>query len=395
MKKSLLVFSAILLSTTVVFAKKIDFDTPVKWNSKVITSALTLAGLVDSDAAHYDIKITRQRILADLLERESFSLHTATTVCMNKCNMSDFLRNGLGQSHQKCPALCTSFASNIIKENNKLATKIPSANSTNFAFESLQGKPLEVCRSIVGNAKASGMSFPMLCGGNCKRFGNDILMVTDLQKTVNYKVNDFCDGVKKAVEYFYVFSSDRQAEDVSSLNESARMVKLHEAQTKPASDYLKGKSDQEKENTKRDYEARIAPLKKQYAEEVEKIGYCKVGTLLKLRGDCKKQARKFAQECRCKIKGYTDRKELERSTSRYITTECYMGDPDYQESESMFYAFTPHEYVPTFEDCMATFNEKHCSSSIKNLWPASKDDLKYESNATTASSYNCQSFYGE
>lgn len=376
MKKKIFILGVFVTSSTALFAKQIDFDTPVKWNSDVIASALTNSGFVDSGSANWDVKVTRQRILADLLEQETFSLRTAATVCMNKCNMSDFLRQGRGQSHKKCPELCTSFVNNIIKVNNSSAYNIPVATSK-ASFKSLQGIPEDVCKKLVTDAAKSGMSFPMLCGGHCKYFGNDTLIVTNLENTKEYTVDDFCNNVEKDRDYIYVLSDSSHAQDVSSLSEKDRVVELRNARTKPASDYLAEKARQEKEKAQREYEKRIAPMKNQYSDDVEKNGFCGEN-ILRLRGDCRRQARKLAQQCRCKVKGYTSQTTFHYETGIGSLTGCWMGNPGYRNGDYTDYEYTPYEYTPTFEDCKATFNETTCGSSMTDLWD---------------SSYDCQQFY--
>ena len=49
MKKMLT--SILVLSTGIAFAKNIDFDTVIKWNSEVISTALTKAGFITSNNA--------------------------------------------------------------------------------------------------------------------------------------------------------------------------------------------------------------------------------------------------------------------------------------------------------------------------------------------------------
>ena len=212
MKKSWLIFGMIVLPSTIVFAKKIDFDTPVKWNANVVSTALTNVGLIDS--GNWDVRTTRNRILENLLARDAFSLREATTVCMDKCNMSDFLRQGQGQSHKKCPAICSSFVSNIIKVNNEQFTAIPGVSATSDSFSNLQGKSVDVCRKLMSDATKSGITYPVLCGGRCGYVGQDKIKITDLTKTKEYEVDDFCNNSKKGKDYFYILSDAKGAQDV-------------------------------------------------------------------------------------------------------------------------------------------------------------------------------------
>lgn len=119
MKKKLLLTSVALLSTGIAFAKNVDFDTVIKWNSEVISAALTKAGFIATSNAAFDVRKTHERILNELVKKQSFSLRQATQVCLDKCNMSDMLKNGRGQSGKKCPELCTGFVDSLVSVNNE------------------------------------------------------------------------------------------------------------------------------------------------------------------------------------------------------------------------------------------------------------------------------------
>lgn len=119
MKKSLLFAGAIFLTSGIAIGKTIDFDTPIKWNSNVVELALNKSGFLGSYDAYRDVRVTHERILAELLKMESFSVRDATRVCLDKCNMSDFLKNGRGASGKKCPELCSGFADALVSVNNE------------------------------------------------------------------------------------------------------------------------------------------------------------------------------------------------------------------------------------------------------------------------------------
>ena len=361
MKKNLFVFGMIVVSSTVAWAKEIGFDTPVKWNSKVIENALTSAGFIDSDGANWDVKTTRNRILENLLSRDMFSLHNAADVCMEKCNMSDFLKKGRGKSGKKCPELCTTFVENIIKENNKQYTSIPSAGKSDTSFSGLEDNSKNVCIKLASDAVNSGLSFPVLCGGTCNSRGDDIVQITDLEKTKEYKVDDFCDG-QKSGDYFYIVSSNKQVKDVSSNNARYRIVLLKEAQTKPASDYMQ-------EEKRQKYEQRVAPDKQAYAKALESNGYCMSGQSVSLHNSsCQKGARKYAQKCRCKlhsfVTGYSDDLVSVNPTPA-VVTRCRVNDEAHNSSGNVGYfeEYKKYEYVPTYEDCVKTFNESACGAN--------------------------------
>lgn len=120
MKKSLLFAGAIFLTSGIAIAKTIDFDTSIKWNSNVVELALNKSGFLGSYDAYRDVRVTHERILAELLKMDSFSVRDATRVCLDKCNMSDFLKNGRGASGKKCPDLCSGFADMLVAVNNEL-----------------------------------------------------------------------------------------------------------------------------------------------------------------------------------------------------------------------------------------------------------------------------------
>lgn len=124
MKKSLIFAGAIFLTSGIAIAKTIDFDTSIKWNSNVVERALNKSGFLGSSDASWDVRATHERILAELLKMESFSVRDATRVCLDKCNMSNFLKNGRGASGKKCPELCSGFADTLVSVNNEYAKPI-------------------------------------------------------------------------------------------------------------------------------------------------------------------------------------------------------------------------------------------------------------------------------
>lgn len=140
MKKSLIVAGAIFLTSGLAIAKTIDFDTSIKWNSNVVERALNKSGFLGSSDASWDVRVTHERILAELLKMESFSVRDATRVCLDKCNMSDFLKNGRGASGKKCPDLCSSFADMLVSVNNELTkTGTIQKDDTGLVFEQKDG----------------------------------------------------------------------------------------------------------------------------------------------------------------------------------------------------------------------------------------------------------------
>ena len=118
MKKTLVIAGVISTSIVTANAVTVNYDTAVSWSSGVIEQALTKSGFIGSSGANRDVRLTRNRILEELLKKKSFSLRTATQVCLDKCNLSDFLKNGRGASGKKCPELCKGFTDALVSVNN-------------------------------------------------------------------------------------------------------------------------------------------------------------------------------------------------------------------------------------------------------------------------------------
>lgn len=116
MRKILL--GSILISTSAL-ALGIDINTKIKWNSIVVVAAAHDVGLEAENNTHPEVSSTYYRILGDLLERETFSVADAVSVCNKECKKSQFLKEGRGQSGKKCPEICKSFGNALIEENNK------------------------------------------------------------------------------------------------------------------------------------------------------------------------------------------------------------------------------------------------------------------------------------
>lgn len=147
MKRNILFVGAVMLATTVAVAKTIDFDTVINWNSGVISAALEQSGFIGSNNAAWDVRVTHERILDELVKKQSFSLRDATRVCLDKCNMSDFLKNGRGQSGKKCPELCTGFADALVAVNNEYNTPI-FERSSNLDYNKTVHKKIDAFKNI-------------------------------------------------------------------------------------------------------------------------------------------------------------------------------------------------------------------------------------------------------
>ena len=370
MKKTLLIAGMIAAPISMAVAKTINFDTPVEWNSKVVEQALNKAGFIGGSGANWDVRVTHDRILTELLNRKSFSLKDATQVCLNKCNMSDFLKNGRGSSGKKCPELCDEFTKTILVENNKQTT-MPSANGQSSAFSNLQGKAIDVCRRLMSDAQKSGMSYPVLCGGKCARWlgQDDVVTITDLVQTKEYKVDDFCNNDEKGRDYYYIMDQSGGAQDVSKVEQSQRILKLREIQTQSAKDYISQKEKQAKDKV-------LNEQSKKYAKLVEKHGKCaeiyNVRTIENTRVDsregiCKMYVHHVAVRAACKVESF------EFQTANFRDSHCSMNP--YPGADG----YRKHNYTPTYKDCLkqyAGYNgeqeeraEEICNGIINGKYP--------------------------
>lgn len=373
MKKSLLFAGAIFLTSGIAIAKTIDFDTSIKWNSNVVERALNKSGFLGSSDANPDVRVTHKRILAELLKMESFSLRDATRVCLNKCKMSDFLKNGRGASGKKCPALCSGFAAQLINENNgQVNLNVMNPNLKDSSFSNSEGKPREICQRLVSKAQKQGLTMPMLCGGKCYRFGDDKIIVTDNIKTIEFTVDDFCDGEELLEEKeYYMIVSSNGAQDVTGYSEYGRLVELKKAQSKPASDYIK----KQRESTYANLVRQNGYCKSENVSDYEKQSYNEVVDPNKI---CTRPARMFAQKHACKLKKLSSFSiHSDTYATCFINTDynaelTWKGKPktaidrlvyDIGVDGAMGYAVEtkPYEYTPTYKECVATFNEQTCN----------------------------------
>ena len=245
MKKSLFFTGAIILTSNFAIAKTIGFDTPVKWNSDVIEQALNNSGFIGSSDAMWDVRVTHERILAELLKMNSFSVRDATRVCLDKCNMSDFLRNGRGQSGKKCPELCSGFGNTLVNSNNE------------YVQTGMSGTELN------SNDAAALYSARVEKNGNC---------LPD-------------------VETFYSTVSIYQ------------------------------------------------------------------------KADCRKKARKFAQQHACKLYSYQEN-TFNEGWETSMQQSCLINT---REDRSSGNTFTKYNYTPTYKECVATFNEKKCKEISQRI----------------------------
>lgn len=380
MKKTLLIAGMIAAPISVVMAKNIGFDTRVSWNSNVISKALNQSGFSGASDAMWDVRITHKRILEELVKNRKavFSLRDAGQVCLDKCSLSNILKEGKGKSGKKCSALCDEFTKTILVENNKQTT-MPSANGQSSAFSNLQGKAIDVCRRLMSDAQKSGVSYPVLCGGKCARWlgQDDVVTITDLERTKEYKVDDFCEGDEKGRDYYYIMDQSG-AQDVSKVEQSQRILKLRETQTKSAKDYMANKAQQAKDKAAQDYAKRVAS--NGYCKEVVTLDADEVSeSWLENQGGahgvCRKHARKWAQSHACKLKSFG-----RFSMSSYLS--CFANgiwgdwagestplirDIRSGKVEPVGQSWN-YEYVPSYSDCVATFNDQDCANISKGQY---------------------------
>ena len=229
MKKSLIFAGAIFLTSGIAIAKTIDFDTQIKWNTKVIENALKVTGFKPSSSVRY----VYDAILYALLSLDKFSARQAVEVCMEECNKSDMLKHGQGSSLKACPQLCEEFASTLVIENNKANNGLLTGNTESkvirykvnygwrgagyitgttpvegtviITFRDEEHSPKTFCKKLTDDAFKRGLKYPMTCEGDCKLIGNDIITVVDSTRTrhLNYEVDDFCDGWQGSGEYAF------------------------------------------------------------------------------------------------------------------------------------------------------------------------------------------------
>lgn len=229
MKKSLLFAGAIFLTSGIAIAKTIDFNTQIRWNTKVIENALKVTGFKPRSSVGW----VHDNMLHALLSLDKFSARQAVEVCIEECNKSDMLKHGLGSSLKKCPQLCEEFASTLVIENNKANNGLLTGNTESkvidhkvhyswrgagyitgttpvegtvvITFKDEEGTPEAFCKKLTDDAFKRGLKYPMECEGKCKMTGNDIITVVDSTrvKHLNYEVDDFCDGWQGSGEYAF------------------------------------------------------------------------------------------------------------------------------------------------------------------------------------------------
>lgn len=346
MKKSLIFAGAIFLTSNIAFAKTIDFDTPITWNSNVVESALDSSGFEETI-------LIKGPILLELLKKESFSVYDATRVCLEKCELS----NDLKEIREKCPKLCYRFAWLLINENNRRVNlDIMNPDRQDSTNSYMQGSRTKICMQLSADAQKQGLTLPVLCGGKCNRFGNDKIIITDNIRTIEFTVDDFCeeDNVQKEKEYYMIIDSDWGIQDVTSYPMKGRLVLLNKAQSKPASEYLS------------ELEKRPNRVNTPYDKRVETNGYCRsTRFLINKEADydnCWTTAKEYAQQNACKLFNRTSHSDP--SGGSYCGANWSDRDIKVFEEYGAGYTYKLYNdsYTPTYQECLWTFDELMCNS---------------------------------
>lgn len=209
MRKALLITIMIAAPLSVALAQNITFDTAIRWNTDVIKQALKDTGIIPN--TYSDVDLVHHSILNALLKLDTFSARQAIEVCMKKCNESQMLREGGGNSRKKCPQLCEEFASSLVIANNDVLSgdvEQQYVYTTYFGydyelvittFKDEEHSSKDFCKILAADAFKRGAKYPMLCDGNCGLLGQDIIEVSgSARKRLLYEVGDFCDGVTES-----------------------------------------------------------------------------------------------------------------------------------------------------------------------------------------------------
>ncbi|MBD5400491.1 hypothetical protein HDR61_01960 [bacterium] len=234
MKKTLLIAGMIAAPISMAVARNITIDTAIRWNTNVIEQALNATGIISN--TYSDVGSVHYSILNALLKMDTFSARDAIEICMNECNKSEMLREGKGKSGKKCPQLCDEFASSLVIANNDLLTgnterqKVaimtwgytkPSFGTggrsetsvdviTTFKDDEHDSK--HFCKILTDDAFNRGLKYPMICGGACDLWGQDLISVYsnayDGGRWLYYEVGDFCDGLLSSGESYWVVHAD-------------------------------------------------------------------------------------------------------------------------------------------------------------------------------------------
>ena len=128
MKKT--IFPLFVVGATLpTFAKNINPDTQITWNSNVVVEAAIAAGLNAFTTQNYDVY---NEILSVLLDADTFSVIYATEICKEICSTHI--------SEKICQKACEDFGNELVEENNRrtVLEAIDSGQPTSL-FKELDG----------------------------------------------------------------------------------------------------------------------------------------------------------------------------------------------------------------------------------------------------------------
>ncbi len=344
MKRLLTAAVAMCVPFGALMADGIGIDSVMEWPYQAVERALDTVGLQRTADADYDARLTGLRILKDLLEMRQYSLRAATDVCAEKCQMIDAWANArvLG-GDTKCNDMCRRFAYNIALETVRVQSDAI-APGEKIDID-IQGGAVDVCNRLIG---ASGMSLPVLCGGHCRRVGDDVVTLTDGVNQVEYTVDDFCDSESKNEDYYYVITDERGALDVSDETEQSRLEQLQLARVAPVADDQRLDKIRQAQALDDAYDARVAAN-----------GQCAYSSLEidSLRSDCEYVCRAHAQKFKCSLRNYSAMHVMGEADR--VQCECNISEDP--EIASAYKAYYEYEYSPSYSECVLTYDEKTCA----------------------------------
>lgn len=393
MKKSLLFAGAIFLTSGIAIAKTIDFDTSIKWNSNVVELALNKSGFLGSYDAYQDVRVTHERILAELLKMESFSVRDATRVCLDKCNMSDFLKNGRGESGKKCPELCSGFADTLVSVNNEY-TKTGAIALDNSGLNIRQNDGTHKVFSsdkqfyALVDSNTSSWNLTEKYKNTCNYTNYTRVQAVIFDNTTKQPCALLCENATGNAPLF-LDCATKKCEKMEFLLPISETTYFDGSQDKvnKIKELLYFSESVSKENYKESLPANKQETNQTaYGNKVQRNGYCDESVSGFLNGTdisnisklCKTSARKFAQQHACKLKNYGYIGGRDVST---FYGDCIVNTWDFdtepnkkqksliekgrEESFAPCYDIIHYDYTPTYQECIATFNEQTCNSTAK------------------------------
>lgn len=381
MKKSLLFAGAIFLTSGIAIAKTIDFDTSIKWNSNVVELALNKSGFLGSYDAYRDVRVTHERILAELLKMESFSVRDATRVCLDKCNMSDFLKNGRGASGKKCPDLCSGFADMLVSVNNEY-TKTGAIALDDRGLNTRQNDGTHKVFSsdkqfyALVDSNVSSWNLTEKYKNTCNYTNYTRVQAVIFDNTTKQPCALLCETATGNAPLF-LDCATKKCENIEFL------LPINE------NTYFDGSQDKVNKIKELLYFNEQETNQIAYGNKVQGNGYCKSENVAYYQRQyydeeidtnkiCTRAARKFAQKHACKLKKWSSfLHNNDHSVTCFINTDyneelTWDGKPKtaidrkvyhvgVEGAEGFSVRTTPYDYTPTYKECVATFNEQICN----------------------------------